>query len=166
MPSKAFMTHCRREVMHAQWRILLDDEFLEAYKHGIVIQCCDGVNRRFYPRIFTYSADYPEKYVALCLFFSSCVPDCTLRVLLASIRSKGLCPCPRCLIPLSRVHNMGMTLDMKQRETLARVDNEDRRWKVNSAREIIYKKNYAVDNDNVETLLQPQSLVPTSVSAS
>lgn len=59
-----------------------------------------------------------------------------------------------------------MTLDMKQRETLARVDNEDRRWKVNSAREIIYKKNYAVDNDNVETLLQPQSLVPTSVSAS
>jgi hypothetical protein len=61
---------------------------------------------------------------------------------------------------------MGMTLDMKQRETLARVDNEDRRWKVNSAREIIYKKNYAVDNDNVETLLQPQSLVPTSVSAS
>lgn len=61
---------------------------------------------------------------------------------------------------------MGMTLDMKQRETLARVDNEDRRWKVNSMREIIYKKNYAVDNDNVETLLQPQSLVPTSVSAS
>ena len=59
-----------------------------------------------------------------------------------------------------------MTLDMKQRETLARVDNEDRRWKVNSMREIIYKKNYAVDNDNVETLLQPQSLVPTSVSAS
>jgi hypothetical protein len=59
-----------------------------------------------------------------------------------------------------------MTLDMKQRETLARVDNEDRRWKVNSAREIIYKKNYAVDNDNIETLLQPQSLVPTSVSAS
>ena len=61
---------------------------------------------------------------------------------------------------------MGMTLDMKQRETLARVDNEDRRWKVNSAREIIYKKNYAIDNDNIETLLQLQSLVPTSVSAS
>ena len=68
MPSKAFMTHCRREAMHAQWRILLDDEFLEAYKHGIVIQCCDGVNRRFYPRIFTYSADYPEKCVVFCSF--------------------------------------------------------------------------------------------------
>jgi hypothetical protein len=63
--SKELMTHCRREVLHAQWSILLDDEFLEAYMHGIVIKCCDGISRRFYPRILTYSADYPEKYVAL-----------------------------------------------------------------------------------------------------
>jgi hypothetical protein len=40
---------------------MLDGEFLEACKHGIVIECPDGVSRRFYPRIFTYSADYPEK---------------------------------------------------------------------------------------------------------
>lgn len=86
------------------------------------------------------------------------------RVLLASIRDKGRCPCPRCLIPLSRVQNMGMPRDMKERKTLARVDNEDRRRTVEIAREIIYKKNYAVDNDNVEALLQGQSLVPTSVS--
>jgi Plavaka transposase len=56
-------THCHRELFQTQWRILLDPEFLEAYKHGIVINCCDGVKRRFYPRIFTYSADYPEKLV-------------------------------------------------------------------------------------------------------
>jgi hypothetical protein len=60
-PNKAFMTHCRREVLHAQWQILLDDEFLEAYMHGIVVACCDGITRRFYPRILTYSADYLEK---------------------------------------------------------------------------------------------------------
>ncbi|KAG1824024.1 hypothetical protein EV424DRAFT_1321096 [Suillus variegatus] len=54
-------THCHREFFHVQWKILLDDEFLEAYEHGIVICCCDGIKRRFYPRIFTYSADYPEK---------------------------------------------------------------------------------------------------------
>ena len=65
------MTHCRREVLHAQWAILLDNEFLEAYKHGIVIECCDGVVRRFYPRILTYSADYPEKYVIPILAFRS-----------------------------------------------------------------------------------------------
>jgi hypothetical protein len=46
---------------HAQWSIILDDEFLEAYKHGMAIKCCDGVWPCFYPRIFTYSADYPEK---------------------------------------------------------------------------------------------------------
>jgi hypothetical protein len=49
--------------MHAIWRLLLDDEFLHAYEHGIVIKCEDGIFRRFFPRIFTYSADYPEKSV-------------------------------------------------------------------------------------------------------
>jgi hypothetical protein len=60
-PTKGFLSHCRKEVFHAQWNILLDDDFVSAYRHGIVIQCLDGVMRRFYPRIFTYSADYPEK---------------------------------------------------------------------------------------------------------
>lgn len=59
--SQKLMTHCRREVFHAQWAILLDDDFMKAYNHGIVINCPDGIVRRFYPRIFTYSADYPEK---------------------------------------------------------------------------------------------------------
>ncbi|KAJ3963332.1 hypothetical protein EV361DRAFT_222660 [Lentinula raphanica] len=58
---EGLLTHCRRELMHAVWRFLLDDEFLDAWKYGIVIRCHDGVSRRFYPRIFTYSADYPEK---------------------------------------------------------------------------------------------------------
>ena len=60
------MTYCAREFMHAQWDILLDEELREAWKHGIVIMCCDGIKRRFYPRIFTYSADYPEKSVGIC----------------------------------------------------------------------------------------------------
>jgi hypothetical protein len=60
-PNSAFMAHCHHELYHAQWSVILDDEFLEAYEHGIVIECCDGIRRRFYPRIFTYSADYPEK---------------------------------------------------------------------------------------------------------
>ena len=55
------LTHCHRELFHAQWDVLLDDEFLHVYTHGIVIKCHDGIDRRFYPRIFSYSADYPEK---------------------------------------------------------------------------------------------------------
>ncbi|KAJ7585520.1 hypothetical protein C8J56DRAFT_788278 [Mycena floridula] len=59
----SILTHCRRELMQAVWNHLLDDAFLHAYKYGIVIKCHDGVERRVYPRLFTYSADYPEKYV-------------------------------------------------------------------------------------------------------
>jgi hypothetical protein len=47
--------------MHAQWKIILDDDFIEAWKHGIVVTCCDGIRRRFYLRIFSHSGDYPEK---------------------------------------------------------------------------------------------------------
>ncbi|GBE78097.1 hypothetical protein SCP_0109790 [Sparassis crispa] len=72
-PSADILTHCRRELMHAVWRLLLDEDFMHAYEHGIVIQCADGVTRRIYPRIFTYSADYPEK------------------VLLATVRNLGKC---------------------------------------------------------------------------
>lgn len=62
---KSILTHCRRELIHAVWRFLLDDDFIHACRYGIVILCPDSVERRVYPRIFTYSADYPEKYVML-----------------------------------------------------------------------------------------------------
>lgn len=56
--------------MHAVWDILLDDEFIHAYEHGIVLKCADGIFRRIYPRIFTYSADYPEKYMVIVALYS------------------------------------------------------------------------------------------------
>ena len=55
------MTHCRRELLHAQWELLMDAEFVEAYGHGLVVECCDQIMRQFYPRFITYSADYKEK---------------------------------------------------------------------------------------------------------
>ncbi|KAG8722217.1 hypothetical protein FRC08_005575 [Ceratobasidium sp. 394] len=60
-PPSALLTHLRRELMHAIFLELLDDEFLHAWRHGIVIKCADGITRRVFPRIFTYSADYPER---------------------------------------------------------------------------------------------------------
>jgi Plavaka transposase len=56
------LTHCRRELMHAVWCELLDQEFVETYSKGVIVCCADGISRRIFPRIFTYSADYPEKY--------------------------------------------------------------------------------------------------------
>jgi hypothetical protein len=86
------------------------------------------------------------------------------RILLASIRNRGKCPCPRCLIPKSRVEKMGMKRDMEERTSLARFDNNHRKWMVATARSIIYEKNYAVNREAVENILKEQSLVPTSVS--
>jgi hypothetical protein len=58
---KDLMTHCRRELMHGVWKFLLDTDFIHAYKYGMIVKCADGIERRVYPRFFTYSADYPEK---------------------------------------------------------------------------------------------------------
>ena len=57
------LTHLRRELMHAVWLTLLDQEFIDAYANGVLIEFIDGITRRVFPRIVTYSADYPEKYV-------------------------------------------------------------------------------------------------------
>jgi hypothetical protein len=86
------------------------------------------------------------------------------RVLVANIRSKGHCPCPRCLIPISRFYRLGMKQDTQQRESLARVDDEKRRYAVSTARDIIYNKNYAVNSKVLKPLLTEQSLTPTIVS--
>lgn len=155
------MVHCHRELIHAQWKILMDDEFMEAYTHGIVLLCPDGLLRRFYLRIFTYSADYPEKYV-----FSQSTGDNfshTFRILMASIRNLGNCPCPRCEIQLSRVHNVGMPLDRIQRRTKARFDDDPRRYAVSRARALIYEKGHLVNSAQVERLLKPRCFVPTNV---
>ena len=48
-------------ILHAVWRILLDDDFIEAYCNGVIIECFNGIERHVYPRIFTYAVDYPEK---------------------------------------------------------------------------------------------------------
>jgi hypothetical protein len=68
-------THCKRELTHAILKKLFHDpEFRHAYVHGIVVECSDGIKRRLYPRFFTYSADYPEKY-DLSMLLLSCDPD-------------------------------------------------------------------------------------------
>ncbi|KAG6326332.1 hypothetical protein ID866_12757 [Astraeus odoratus] len=60
VPRDAFFSHYHRELFHEQWKVLLDEEFLDAYQHGIVITSCDDVTQQFYLRIFIYSGDYPE----------------------------------------------------------------------------------------------------------
>ena len=54
---------------------------------------------------------------------------------------------------------------MKQRERLARNDDEPTRYKIELARDIIYKKKFAVDTRAVEDLLKDESLTPNLVSS-
>ncbi|THH16116.1 hypothetical protein EUX98_g9355 [Antrodiella citrinella] len=121
-----YLTHCRRELFQGAWAIMLDDQFVEAYKHGMVVDCADGIRRRIYPRIFIYSADYPEK------------------VLIATLRDKGGCPCVRCTIPFDLIPNLGTAEDMAIRVNQARADTAERRSQVEEARKLIYEDGYVV----------------------
>lgn len=56
-----------------------------------------------------------------------------------------------------------MVRDMAQRVTLARVDDNQRRGTIVSARRLIYERNFSVNSASVEKLLKPLSLVPTLV---
>ncbi|KAI5894787.1 uncharacterized protein SCHCODRAFT_02496704 [Schizophyllum commune H4-8] len=137
---KDITTHCRRELMHAVWKFLLDEEFLQAYKYGVVVRCVDGVERRIYPRIFTYSADYPEK------------------VLLGTIRDGGLCPCPRCLVEKSQLDRLGTPQDTTTRTERVRAYLSR---KVQQARSWIYKRGKPIGGTHVDDLLKESSSVPT-----
>ncbi|KAJ1299373.1 hypothetical protein OPQ81_011048 [Rhizoctonia solani] len=59
-PTSALITHLRRELGQAVWCHLLDDDFVEAWRNGMVVKCADGIERRVFPRIKTNSVDYPE----------------------------------------------------------------------------------------------------------
>ena len=82
------------------------------------------------------------------------------RTLLATIRDKGLCPCPRCLVPKTHLDRLGLKLDIKNRLTQFRQYMAN---KVKAARHIIYQLACPITGTKVEDLLKPFSGVPTEV---
>ncbi|KAJ3500007.1 hypothetical protein NMY22_g19406 [Coprinellus aureogranulatus] len=135
------MAHMNRECFHAQWKIILDEDLLKAIVEGIVIVCPDGVARRFFIRIFTYSADYPEK------------------VLIATIKTRSDCPCVRCLVDKRNLDKTGTIEDTLFREAHPRVDNMSRYMQVVRARDEITAGG-AVMGKGVTAVLR-QSNTPT-----
>jgi hypothetical protein len=55
------LTHLRRELAHAIWRLLLDEDLMRAYTDGEAMKLFDEIMRAMFPRFLFYSADYPEK---------------------------------------------------------------------------------------------------------
>jgi hypothetical protein len=49
------------DLMQQIWLLLLDDKFVNAYIHSILVTCGDGKKQQVFPHFFTYVADYPEK---------------------------------------------------------------------------------------------------------
>ena len=83
------MAYCRRELFHEAWKVLLDKDFIHTYVHGVVMDCADGIKRRIYPRIFTYSATNRKSKITL--YKLSCMLIFLYRVLISTIRDKGGC---------------------------------------------------------------------------
>ncbi|KAI0737525.1 hypothetical protein C8Q80DRAFT_1115077 [Daedaleopsis nitida] len=144
MPATAaVLRFCKRELMNQIWHLLLDADFLDAYAHGILIQCGDGITRRVFPRIFTYSADYPEK----CL--------------LACIKNLAKCPCPVCFVKKEDIPKMGTVHDMKFRDHNVRQDGHPVHNKIATARRFIFEKGIGPEGAAVEAVVAPTSITPT-----
>lgn len=82
-----------------------------------------------------------------------------IRVLLATIWDKGLCPCPRCLTPKAKFDLMGRHNDSGPRKTLRTYMHN----LVTRACSFIYDKAIPIMGVAVEETLKPMSLVPTLV---
>ena len=83
------------------------------------------------------------------------------RVLLATIRDKGSCPCPRCLVPKVDFHRVGLLSDMSQRISKVR---SYLREKIAATRAAIYNTGAPIKGSVPEAHLKEKSLVPTFVS--
>lgn len=79
------------------------------------------------------------------------------------LRFLSLCPCPRCLLPKSRIPMIGSKSDTKQRIQLMRADSEDRQHKIEQARKLMFVGGINITSEQIERILRPTSLVPTRV---
>lgn len=85
------------------------------------------------------------------------------RVLIATVRDKGKCPCPRCLVTFEDIPNLGEEDDEAIRTTQRRGPSTAHSQAVLDARDLIYSDGYVVNSERVEALLQKESHVPTKV---
>ncbi|THU95728.1 hypothetical protein K435DRAFT_966260 [Dendrothele bispora CBS 962.96] len=136
LPTADVLSHLKRELMQAVWNVLLNDpELIEAFVDGLILACLDGITRRFMIRWFTYSSDYPEKCLLICMCFL------------------GEHLCYSCLAKKHMVIQLGLKRDMQRHINLPRADSENLRKRVKNARKHIYVKGRAVRSDHVKEAL-------------
>ncbi|KAK7465384.1 hypothetical protein VKT23_005362 [Stygiomarasmius scandens] len=141
-PTGEVLKFLKREIMQAVWMLLLDDELLDAYVHGLLLICTDTVLRRLYPRFFSQSADYLERILLVCMKFLA------------------KCPCPRCKITKARIPQLGTKNDFKLRESKRRQDSQTHHEKIELARKLIFCHGNSVAGTAVANILEDESLTP------
>ncbi|OSD06437.1 hypothetical protein PYCCODRAFT_1442622 [Trametes coccinea BRFM310] len=138
----AVLTFLKRELMQQVLLLLMDDRFMYAYVHGLVIFCGDDIQRRMFIRFILYAADYPEK------------------ILLACLRYFARCPCPRCRINKDKIIEMGTANDIARRNWI-RVDNTDLNHRINLTRRWIFEKGMPITSVYISRILDEMSITPT-----
>lgn len=88
----------------------------------------------------------------------------SIRVLLASVRNLGQCPCPRCFIKKDTIENLGTLSDQKIRLDYRRADDLHRDRLIRKARRQIYTFGQGVKSQTIKNLLKETSMVPIEVS--
>ena len=145
------LTFLKRELVHAIWSLLINDDFINAYTFGIIVLCADGIERRLFPRFFTYSADYPEKYISL-LYVIYLNLYTRNRIVLSTIKFLGDCLCPLCTCGKEKVRDLGTKAD-ESRRSMTRVDSEERQNMVEKARGWIFEQGRAVTSEAIDNYL-------------
>ncbi|OSD08626.1 hypothetical protein PYCCODRAFT_1357030 [Trametes coccinea BRFM310] len=138
----AVLTYLKRELIQQVWLLLLDEPFMYAYVHGLVLLCGDGIRRRLFLRFLMYAADYPEK------------------ILLACLKYFATCPCPRCRINKDKIIEMG-TLNDLHRRNWVRQDNRDVLYRIKVARRWLFEDGLPLTSKYMGRILDPLSITPT-----
>jgi len=102
----------------------------------------------------------PKSLWTFCHYMDGRLPS--NRILLANIKNLGQCPCPRCMVKLTEVRDLGKEMD-RQRHANVRKPTRNVLHLVRKARKAVFK-GYKVSDSRIEKLLGGGSRVPTIVS--
>jgi hypothetical protein len=158
------ITHCHQELVQAIWQILLSVGFMVEYCHRIMMECADGIMRRFFLCFFFSTELIIQRslFILFVLMLELTIPHC--RTILACIKYLGNYPCPRCLISKADISKLGTKRDRKVRNSKECMDNENQQSKIQLVQDWIYKGGSGIVSAAVERILGPKSLIQMHVS--
>ncbi|KAJ3017812.1 hypothetical protein NUW54_g498 [Trametes sanguinea] len=134
--------YMKRELIQQIWLLLLDDQFMYTYVHGLLLLHGDGLWCRLFLRFLMYAADYLEKILLACLWYFA------------------TCPCPRCHINKDGIIKMGILNDLHCHNWV-RQGNLDVLYHIKIARCWLFEDGLPLTSKYMRRILDPLSITPT-----